>query len=140
MDEIIDIAFYLEQDASPLAVEVFDTKFNAMRTSFYFYGEDFEGLSIIGYRTLLPFDSNNITHEGVLVVPRTDGTEERIDLHPYMRILVQYGEQNEKTSLSRELQNYETGNYLLHFDHIAISRAEDGSVVLDSTSGFMLMC
>lgn len=139
VDEIIDIAFYLEQDASPLAAEVFDTKFNAMRTSFYFYGKDFEELSIAGYRTLLPFDSNNITHEGVLVVPRTDGTEERIDLHPYARILVQYGEQNEKTSLSRELQNYETDSYLLHFDHIAVSRAEDGSVVWDSASGFMLM-
>ena len=139
VDEIIDIAFYLEQDASPLAAEVFDTKFNAMRTTFYFYGEDFEELSIAGYRTLLPFDSNNITHEGVLVVPRTDGTEERIDLHPYARILVQYGEQNEKTSLSRELQNYETGSYLLHFDHIAVSRAEDGSVVWDSASGFVLI-
>ena len=139
VDEIIDIAFYLEQDASPLAAEVFDTKFNAMRTSFYFYGEDFEELSIAGYRTLLPFDSNNITHEGVLVVPRTDGTEERIDLHPYARILVQYGEQNEKTSLSRELQNYETGSCLLHFDHIAVSRAEDGSVVWDSASGFVLI-
>ena len=81
------------------------------------------------------FDSNNITHEGVLVIPRTDGTEERIDLHPYARILIQYGEQNEKTSLSRELQNYETGSYLLHFDHIAVSRAEDGSVVWDSASG-----
>ena len=139
VDEIIDIAFYLEQDASPLATEVFDTKFNAIRTTFYFYGEDFEELSIAGYRTLLPFDSNNITHEGVLVVPRTDGTEERIDLHPYARILVQYGEQNEKTSLSRELQNYETGSYLLHFDHIAVSRAEDGSVVWDSASGFVLI-
>lgn len=139
VDEIIDIAFYLEQDASPLAAEVFDTKFNAMRTSFYFYGEDFEELSIADYRTLLPFDSNNITHEGVLVVPRTNGTEERIDLHPYARILVQYGEQNEKTSLSRELQNYETGNYLLHFDHIAVSRAEDDSVVWDSASGFVLI-
>ena len=139
VDEIIDIAFYLEQDASPLAAEVFDTKFNAMRASFYFYGEDFEELSIAGYRTLLPFDSNKITHEGVLVVPRTDGTEERIDLNPYAHILVQYGEQNEKSILSKELQNYETGNYLLHFDHIAVSRAEDGGVVWDSAKGFVLI-
>jgi len=139
VDEIIDIAFYLEQDASPLAAEVFDTKFNAMRTSFYFHGEDFEELSITGYRTLRPFDSNNITHEGVLVIPRTDGTEERIDLRPYAHILVQYGEQNEKSSLSRELQNYETGSCLLHFDHIAVSRSEDGSVVWDSASGFVLI-
>lgn len=73
------------------------------------------------------------------VSPRTDGTEERIDLNPYAHILVQYGEQNEKSILSRELQNYETGNYLLHFDHIAVSRAEDGRVVWDSAKGFVLM-
>ena len=139
VDEIIDIAFYLEQDVSPLAAEVFDTKFNTMREFYYFHGEKFEELSIADYRTLLPFDSNKITHEGVLVVPRTDGTEERIDLRPYAAVLLQYGEQNEKSSLSRELQDYETGSHLLHFDQIAISRAEDGGVVWDSASGFVLV-
>ncbi|WP_315444357.1 DUF4153 domain-containing protein [uncultured Selenomonas sp.] len=139
VDEIIDIAFYLEQDVSPLAAEVFDTKFNTMREFYYFHGEDFEELSIADYRTLLPFDSNNITREGFLILPRTDGTEERIDLRPYTAMLLQYGEQNEKSSLSRELQDYETGSHLLHFDQIAISRAEDGGVVWDSASGFVLV-
>ena len=139
VDEIIDIAFYLEQDVSPLAAEVFDTKFNTMREFYYFHGEDFEELSIADYRTLLPFDSNNITREGFLILPRTDGTEERIDLRPYAAMLLQYGEQNEKSSLSRELQDYETGSHLLHFDQIAISRAEDGGVVWDSASGFVLV-
>jgi len=139
VDEIIDIAFYLEQDVSPLAAEVFDTKFNTMREFYYFHGEDFEELSIADYRTLLPFDSNNITREGFLILPRTDGTEERIDLRPYTAMLLQYGEQNEKSSLSRELQDYETGSHLLHFDQIAISRAEDGGVIWDSASGFVLV-
>ena len=96
-------------------------------------------MPIADYHTLIRFSTQHITRTGILVLPRTDGTEERIDLTPYAHILVQYGERNEKSILSKELQNYETGNCLLHFDHIAVSRAEDGGVVWDSAKGFVLV-
>jgi len=37
------------------------------------------------------------------------------------------------------MQDYTMDNHLIHFDQIAISRAEDGSVVWDSASGFVLI-
>lgn len=137
--EIFDIAIYLDRDDSPLAAAVFDADFNPRNDSFYFTGTEPSELSISGYQALVYFNSDRITPDGILTLLRTDGTEERIDLRPYTAILVQYGEQNEKNILSGELQDYEIGNCRLHFDHIAISRAEDGSVVWDSASGFVLI-
>ena len=137
--EIFDITIYLDRDDSPLAAAVFDADFNPRNDSFYFTGTEPSELSISGYQALVYFNSDRITPDGILTLLRTDGTEERIDLRPYTAILVQYGEQNEKNILSGELQDYEIGNCRLHFDHIAISRAEDGSVVWDSASGFVLI-
>ena len=140
VDEIIDIAFYLEQDVSPLAAEVFDENFRSMHESFFFYGTDFTELSIEGYHTLIRFDTQQITDEGFLVLTRTDGTEERIDLTSYAEILVQYGNQHDNIHLlSGELQDYKIGNYLIHFENISIHKAENGTVVWDSASGFVLV-
>ena len=137
--EIIDIAYYIGQDASPLSAAVFDANFNTMRESYYFYGAEIRELSIADYRTMIVFNANNITREGFLILPRTDGTEERIDLRPYTAILVKYGEQNEKSRLSKEVQDYETETHLIHFNHISISRSEGGSVIWDSAEGFVLI-
>jgi len=140
VDEIIDIAFYLEQDVSPLAAEVFDENFRSMHESFFFYGTDFTELSIEGYHTLIRFDTQQITDEGFLVLTRTDGTEERIDLTSYAEILVQYGNQHDNIHLlSGELQDYKIGNYLIHFENISIHKAENGTVVWDNTQGFVLV-
>ena len=140
VDEIIDIAFYLEQDVSPLAAEVFDENFRSMHESFFFYGTDFTELSIEGYHTLIRFDTQQITDERFLVLTRTDGTEERIDLTSYAEILVQYGNQHDNIHLlSGELQDYKIGNYLIHFENISIHKAENGTVVWDSASGFVLV-
>lgn len=140
VDEIIDIAFYLEQDVSPLATEVFDENFRSMHESFFFYGTDFTELSIEGYHTLIRFDTQQITDEGFLVLTRTDGTEERIDLTSYAEILVQYGNQHDNIHLlSGELQDYKIGNYLIHFENISIHKAENGTVVWDNTQGFVLV-
>ena len=140
VDEIIDIAFYLEQDVSPLAAEVFDENFRSMHESFFFYGKDFTELSIEGYQTLIRFDTQQITDEGFLVLTRTDGTEERIDLTSYAEILVQYGNQHDNIHLlSGELQDYKIGNYLIHFENISIHKAENGTVVWDNTQGFVLV-
>ena len=139
VDEIIDIAFYLEQDASPLAAEVFDASFRHMRESFYFDSPYALEMPITDYHTLIRFSTQHITRTGILVLPRTDGTEEHIDLTPYAHMLIAHGAQSSKATLDAELQTYETGNYLLHFDHIAISLAEDGGVVWDSASGFVLI-
>ena len=140
VDEIIDIAFYLEQDVSPLAAEVFDKNFRSMHESFFFYGTDFTELSIEGYHTLICFDTQQITDEGFLVLTRTDGTEERIDLTSYTEILVQYGNQHDNIHLlSGELQDYKIGNYLIHFENISIHKAENGTVVWDNAQGFVLV-
>lgn len=139
VDEIIDIAFYLEQDASPLAAAVFDANFRHMRESFYFDSPYALELPITDYHTLIRFNTQHITRTGILVLPRTDGTEERIDLNSYARMLVAHGEQGSKATLDAEMQDYTMDNHLIHFDQIAISRAEDGSVVWDSASGFVLI-
>ena len=139
VNEIIDIAFYLEQDASPLAAEVFDANFRHMRESFYFDSPYALELPITDYHTLIRFNTQHITRAGILVLPRTDGTEERIDLNSYARMLVAHGEQGSKATLDAEMQDYTMDNHLIHFDQIAISRAEDGSVVWDSASGFVLI-
>lgn len=139
VDEIIDIAFYLEQDASPLAAAVFDANFRHMRESFYFDSPYALELPITDYHTLIRFNTQHITRAGILVLPRTDGTEERIDLNSYARMLVAQGEQGSKATLDAEMQDYTMDNHLIHFDQIAISRAEDGSVVWDSASGFVLI-
>ena len=139
VDEIIDIAFYLEQDASPLAAAVFYANFRHMRESFYFDSPYALELPITDYHTLIRFNTQHITRAGILVLPRTDGTEERIDLNSYARMLVAHGEQGSKATLDAEMQDYTMDNHLIHFDQIAISRAEDGSVVWDSASGFVLI-
>ena len=144
IEEIADIALYIGRDASPLAAAVLDAHLSRaslpQNHSFYFYAYEPKEFSLSGAHTLIFFHENhNITPEGFLILPRADGHMSQIDLRPYMSMLISYGEQHPDHILYKDLQDYETGVYDVHFSSIDITKTPDGNIRLESANGFVLI-
>lgn len=134
VNEIIDIAQYIGRNASPLAAAVLDADFKPIHEFFSFYGPNSWELSVVDYHTLIHFGVHNINNKSTLVLTRTDGTTERIDLRSHIEMLLQ-----NNTHTSEKLQDYETENYLVHFENISIARDKDGSIIWNNAEGFVLI-
>ena len=143
IEEIADIAVYIGRDASPLAAAVLDAHLSSaslpQNHSFYFYDYEPKEFSLSGAHTLIFFHENHITPEGFLILPRADGHISQIDLRPYMSMLVSYGEQHPDHILYKDLQDYETGVYDVHFSSIDITKTPDENIRLESANGFVLI-
>ena len=135
VDEIIDIAFYLEQDASPLAAQVLAANFNTHNETFSFYAKSSQEHSVAGYQRLIPFDTHNINNDGFLTLQREDGTEVRIDLSPYGTALVEYGKEHK----TLPIMDYETDVYFICFESAVIEWGRTGSIHWVHASGFVLI-
>ena len=135
VDEIIDIAFYLEQDASPLAAQVLAANFNTHNETFSFYAKSSQEHSVAGYQRLIPFDTHNINKDGFLTLQREDGTEVRIDLSPYGTALVEYGKEHK----TLPIMDYETDVYFICFESAVIELGRTGIIHWVHASGFVLI-
>lgn len=135
VDEIIDIAFYLEQDASPLAAQVLAANFNTHNETFSFYAKSSQEHSVAGYQRLIPFDTHNINNDGFLTLQREDGTEVRIDLSPYGTALVEYGKEHK----TLPIMDYETDVYFICFESAVIEWGRTGIIHWVHASGFVLI-
>ena len=135
VDEIIDIAFYLEQDASPLAAQVLAANFNTHNETFSFYAKSSQEHSVAGYQRLIPFDTHNINNDGFLTLQREDGTEVRIDLSPYGTALVEYGKEHK----ALPIMDYETDVYFICFESAVIEWGRTGIIHWVHASGFVLI-
>ena len=96
-------------------------------------------MDISGYQTLRRFSREDITPDGLLTIRRADGTEELIDLAPYIDRVTAYAEENKTVLLPAEMQEYAAGDYRLHIDAIYFTRAADGGINYFDTNGFALM-
>ena len=56
-----------------------------------------------------------------------------------MSMLVSYGEQHPDHILYKDLQDYETGVYDVHFSSIDITKTPDENIRLESANGFVLI-
>ena len=96
-------------------------------------------MDISGYQTLRRFSREDITPDGLLTIRRADESKELIDLAPYIDRVTAYAEEHNTFSLPKELQEYEAGDYRLHFDAIYFTRAADGGINYFDTNGFALI-
>ena len=143
IEEIRDIAFYIGEESSPLAADIISESYGVKglrQTKNYDISFDArEAVDVSGYQTLRRFNRKDITPDGLLTIRRADESEELIDLTPYINRVTAYTEEHNTFSLPKELQEYEAGDYRLHFDAIYFTRAADGGINYFDTNGFALM-
>ena len=143
IEEIKDIAFYIGEESSPLAADIISESYGVKglrQTKIYdIFFDSHEAVDITGYQTLHQFSIEDISPEGFLTIRQADNSEERIDLAPYIARVTAYAEEHNTFTLPKELQEYEVGEYRLHFDGIYFTRTADGGINYFDTNGFALM-
>ncbi|BEU87918.1 hypothetical protein TAMA11512_13820 [Selenomonas sp. TAMA-11512] len=139
--KIIDIAFYMSKESSPLAKEILSESWGVngfpREKFFHISFESLDAVDITGYSTLMPLQ--DINSDGFLVIKQRDGSNAYVNLRPYADQLVQYTEEHNTSVLPSKMQSYDHGDFRIHFYSVFFHRTADDMILWENVDGFILI-